>query len=97
MVESRPKDQTIIMLHKNKDFTQPLLIREIEIIVNRLVTAFNDMGADFPLFDKTTELPQLESGTWNRVLVLNDADIGLTTFENTQMLCLWIRLKQTKA
>ena len=94
MVERISGDETTIILHKNTDLNQPILGREIEILVNRMVKVFNDMGADFALFDTAVELPQLKSDTWQRVLMLNDADICLTKFKDTPMLCLWIKLKQ---
>ena len=94
MVERVSSDETVIILHKNTDLTQPILGREIEILVNRMVRAFNDMGANCVLFDAMVELPQLRSDTWQRVLILNDAEISLTKFKDTPMLCLWIKLKQ---
>ena len=53
MIERMSSDETIIILHKNNDLNQPILAREIEIIVNRMVKAFNDMGANFlfPYFE----------------------------------------------
>lgn len=94
MIERKSDNETVIILHKNNDLNQPLLVREIEIIVNRMVKVFNDMGANFTLFDEAVELPQLKADNWNRILVLNDADICLTKFKETPMLCLWIKLKQ---
>ena len=93
MVESSSESETLIFLHKNNDFNQPILAKEIEIIVNRLTKVFNDMGADFSLFDEKVELPLLKADKWNRILMLNDADLGLTKFENKPMLCLWIKFK----
>lgn len=94
MIERKSDNETVIILHKNNDLNQPVLVREIEIIVNRMVKVFNDMGANFTLFDEAVELPQLKADNWNRILVLNDADICLTKFKETPMLCLWIKLKQ---
>ena len=94
MIERVSSDETVIILHKHTDLTQPILGREIEILVNRMVRAFNDMGANCVLFDAVVELPQLRSDTWQRVLILNDAEISLTKFKDTPMLCLWIKLKQ---
>lgn len=94
MIERKSDNETVIILHKNNDLNQPMLVREIEIIVNRMVKVFNDMGANFTLFDEAVELPQLKADNWNRILVLNDADICLTKFKETPMLCLWIKLKQ---
>ena len=94
MIERKSNNETVIILHKNNDLNQPMLVREIEIIVNRMVKVFNDMGANFTLFDEAVELPQLKADNWNRILVLNDADICLTKFKETPMLCLWIKLKQ---
>ena len=53
MIERMSSDETIIILHKNNDLNQPILAREIEIIVNRMVKAFNDMGSNFlfPYFE----------------------------------------------
>lgn len=94
MIERKSDNETAIILHKNNDLNQPMLAKEIEIIVNRMVKVFNEMGANFTLFDETVELPQLKADNWNRMLVLNDADICLTKFKETPMLCLWIKLKQ---
>lgn len=94
MIERKSDNETVIILHKNNDLNQPMLVREIEIIVNRMVKVFNDMGANFTLFDEAVELPQLKADNWNRILVLNDANICLTKFKETPMLCLWIKLKQ---
>ena len=94
MIERKSDNETVIILHKNNDLNQPMLVREIEIIVNRMVKVFNDMGANFTLFDEAVKLPQLKADNWNRILVLNDADICLTKFKETPMLCLWIKLKQ---
>jgi hypothetical protein len=93
MVERKSKDDTIIILHKNNDFNQSVLAKEIEIIVNRMVRVFNETGANFTLFDWDKEYPLIEADNWNRTLMLNDADICLTKFPQTPMLCLWIRLK----
>ena len=54
---------------------------------------FNDMGATFTLFDEAVEIPLLKADNWNRFLTLNDADVCLTKFKDTPMLCLWIKLK----
>ena len=94
MIERMSNDETIIILHKNNDLNQPILAREIEIIVNRMVKAFNGMGANFTLFNEAVELPQLKADNWYRALMLKDADICLTKFKDTPMLCLWIKLKQ---
>lgn len=94
MIERISSDETIIILHKNNDLNQPILAREIEIIVNRMVKVFNDMGANFTLFNEAVELPQLKADNWYRALMLKDADICLTKFKDTPMLCLWIKLKQ---
>lgn len=94
MIEKKSNDETAIILHKNNDLNQPILTREIEIIVNRMVKVFNDMGANFASFDEAVELPKLKADNWNRVLVLNDVDICLTKFKDIPMLCLWIKLRQ---
>lgn len=93
MVERKSKDETIVILHKNNDFNQSVLAKEIGIIVNRMVRVFNEMGANFSLFDWDKEYPLIEADNWSRILMLNDADICLTKFPQTPMLCLWIRLK----
>ena len=94
MIERKSKDETVIILHKNNDLKQPILMREIEIIVNRIVRVFNSMGAAFALFDEAVEVPQLKANNWNRILMLNDADVCLTKFKDTPMLCLWVKLKR---
>ena len=93
MVERRSENETLIFLHKNNDFKQPILAQEIGIIVNRIARIFNDIGADFPLFNEEVEFPLLKTDNWSRILMLNDADLGLTKFENMPMLCLWIKFK----
>ena len=94
MIERKSKDETVIILHKNNDLKQPILAKELEIITNRIVRVFNDMGATFTLFDEAVEIPLLKADNWNRFLTLNDADVCLTRFKDTPMLCLWIKLKQ---
>ncbi len=94
MVERISKDETDIILHKSNDLKQPIHTREIEIIVNRLAKIFNDMGANFTLFNEAVELPLLIDDNWKRVLIFNNAEICLTKFKDTPMLCLWIKLKQ---
>ncbi len=93
MLERTSKDETVIILYKNKSAGHILLIQEIEIIVNRIVHAFNDLGATFGLFNKNLEIPQIKEDNWNRILTLNNADICLTKFNGVPMLCLWIKLK----
>ena len=94
MTERKSNDETIIILHKNNDLNQPILAREIEIIVNRMVRVFNEMGANCAFYDETAELPTLKSDSWCRIVVSQDAEIYLTKFHDTPMLCLWIKLKQ---
>lgn len=45
------------------------------------------MGANFALFNETIELPQLKADNWNRILILNDADVCLTKFKDISILC----------
>lgn len=97
MIERVSNDEKVIILYKNNDTSQLLLMREVEIIVNRLTNVFNDLGANFPLFDPQIEWPQIIEDTWNRTLILNDADICLTKLKKVPMLCLWIKLKQPTA
>lgn len=52
------------------------------------------MGAAFTLFDEAVEVPQLNANNWNRILMLNDADVCLTKFKDIPMLCLWVKLKR---
>ena len=94
MIERKSKDETVIILHKNNDLKQPILAKELEIITNRIDRVINDMGATFTLFDEAVEIPLLKADNWNRFLTLNDADVCLTKFKDTPMLCLWIKLKQ---
>lgn len=51
-------------------------------------------GANFALFNEAIELPLLKADNWNRILILNDADVCLTKFKDTPMLCLWIKPKK---
>ena len=93
MIERKSETETIIILHKNNDINQPILVREIEIIVNRMVRAFNDMGANFNLFDRELEFPQIKEDKWERILILDDAYMSLTKFKNVPMLCFFIKMK----
>lgn len=93
MLERKSKYETVIILYKNHIASQLLLTQEIEIIVNRLVHAFNDLGATFGLFNRDTEMPQIKAGNWGRILRLDDVDICLTTVKEPFRLCLWIKLK----
>lgn len=94
MIEIRSKNEADIILYKGNDLNQPLLAKEIEIIVNRLVRAFNDIGATLPLFDEAVEMPLIRTDSWYRVLMLGDADVYLTKLKDVPMLCLWIKLNQ---
>lgn len=94
LAERTDEDERIIILHKSNDFNQPILVKEIEIIVNRLVRAFNDMGATSEMFNEAMELPQIKANNWERILVLDDAYMVLTIFKDTPMLCFWIKMKQ---
>lgn len=93
MIERKSETETIIILHKNNDINQPILVREIEIIVNRMARAFNDMGANFNLFDRELEFPQIKEDKWERILILDDAYMSLTKFKNVPMLCFFIKMK----
>ena len=95
LAERKSEDETIIILHKSSDFNQPILVREIEIIENRMVRAFNDMGATSEMFNEAMELPQIKANNWERILVLDDAYMVLTIFKDTPMLCFWIKMKQS--
>lgn len=81
--------------HKSNDFNQPILVREIEIIVNRMVRAYNDMGVTSEMFNEAMELPQIKANNWERILVLDDAYMSLSIFKDTPMLCFWIKMKQS--
>ena len=96
MLERKSEDETILMLHKNNNVNQPILIQEIEIIVNRLVCLFNsdNIGIVYDLFDKDIEIPRFETDNWCRSFLLNIAEVGLTKFKQSSMLCLWIKFKQ---
>lgn len=94
MLERKSKEETVIILHKNYNINKSILVKEIKIIVNRMVRVFNEMGAHFSLFDETIELPQLKADNWYRLMRLNDADVCLTKFKEKPMLCLWIKLKE---
>ena len=93
MIERKSETETIIILHKNNDINQPILVREIEIIVNRMVRAFNDMGANFNWFDRELEFPQIKEDRWDRILILDDAYMSLTKFKDVPMLCFFIKMK----
>ena len=71
-----------------------LQVKVRQIWCRLIVRVFNDMGATFTLFDEAVEIPLLKADNWNRFLMLNDADVCLTKFKDTPMLCLWIKLKQ---
>lgn len=94
MIERESNDEKVIILYKNNGINQLLLMREIEIIVNRLTNVFNDLGANFHSFDPQIEWPQITEDNWNRTLILRDADVCLTKFKKVPMLCLWIKLKR---
>lgn len=93
MIERETKDEKVIMLYKITAIDYPLLMREIEIVVNRLVSVFDDMGANFLPFDSQKEWPLIKEGKWNRMLKLNDAYMCLTKHETFPGLCFWIKLK----
>lgn len=92
LVERASKDEVIIILHKRQ--SRILLVQEIEIMVNRIASAFNDLGSAFPLFNRDIEILQINEDRWVRVLALNDANIYLTILREMPMLYLLIKLKQ---
>ena len=58
-----------------------------------MVRAFNDMGANFNLFDRELEFPQIKEDKWERILILDDAYMSLTKFKDVPMLCFFIKMK----
>ncbi len=70
MLERQSKDETAIILYKDKDIYQPLHIKEVGIVVNRLVNVFNEIGVDIPLFDSEIELPHTLSLRSSFLMVL---------------------------
>lgn len=97
MLERQSKDETAIILYKDKDIYQPLHIKEVGIVVNRLVNVFKEIGIDLPLFDSEVELPHMKDDKWKRTIILDDCEIYLTKFEKHPMLCLFIKLKKSFA
>ena len=93
MVEKSSNDESVIILHRNNAMYKPILIREIEIVVNRFVNALNNIGANFLLFNKEIEYPLIKVDEWGRYIELNDSVISLTKFKNASMLCLCIKPK----
>lgn len=93
MVERESKEGKVIILYKSNDTNQPLLMKEIEIVVNRLVHAFNNMGAKFSPFAPQQEWPLIKEDKWNRVLELDDVYMCLTKVAKEPRLCFWIKLK----
>lgn len=94
MAEFRNEDDTVLMLYKGKDLNQMLLVKEVEILVNRITRNFNETGASFPLFNHDAELPLIQSDNWERILIIDDVDFCLTKFKECPVLCMTIRLKQ---
>lgn len=95
MLERQSKDDTVIILYKDKDIYKPLHIKEVAIVVNRLVNVFNEIGADLPLFDSEVELPHIKDDKWKRTIILDGNEICLTKFEKHPILCLFITLKKS--
>ena len=94
MIERVAKDETVIILYKSNDTSQPILAREIEILTNRMVRVFNEIGATFNLFNSQEEMPQIVADNWCKFLSLSKFDVCLTKFKDSSMMCLWIKLKQ---
>lgn len=97
MFEEKKQNGTVIILYKNTDVYKALHIREVEIIVNRIVNVFNETGANLPLFDSKEELSCIKADRWKRILTLDDYEICLTKFEKYPILCLYINLKNSFA
>lgn len=94
MFETKSNNTTIVILHKNTDIHVPLSVKEITIIVNRIANAFNSIGASWPPFNPDVEWPLLQSDSWSRTLVLDDAVLVLSKFKDIPMLEFLIKLKE---
>lgn len=94
MLERKVEHETIVIIYKRKD-TKPLLpSHEIEIIVNRLVKSFKEFNSLAGMFNEEIELPQLLKDQWEgRTWVFQDADMKLTKFKGSSLLCFFIKLK----
>ncbi len=59
-----------VFSHLNKAIEDKyvILIREIEIVVNRSVNALNNIGANFLLFNKEIEYPLIKVDEWGDIL-----------------------------
>ncbi len=95
MLERKSDNETVIILHKNVKANRPLYFKEIEIVVNRYVKAFNTLGLNIEFFDNQKEPKQLLEDQWpGRPIEFKDIDVCLTKFPQAALLCCWIKLKK---
>ncbi len=94
MIERKSSsNKTALILHKNNDIYQPIHVEELQIIVNRISSSFQDAGAVFYPFDKDTELPLMKEDNWQRSWILDGVKMYLTKFKGVPMLCFVIEFE----
>ena len=89
--------ETAIILCKNIDVNSHLLIKEVEILVNRHARAFNEVGAQFYNFNWELEFPQILADNWFRDVRVNDMRLKLTRLPDVPKFCfiIWLHKDNT--
>lgn len=64
MIEAYSENDWVIMLGKRNGLNQSILIKEIEIIVNRISKVFGNIGFEYQPFQFETECEQLKEDNW---------------------------------
>ena len=64
MIEAYSENDWGIMLGKRNGLNQSILLREIEIIVNRISKVFANIGFEYQPFQFETEGEQLKEDNW---------------------------------
>lgn len=67
MIEAYSENDWGIMLGKRNGLNQSILLREIEIIVNRISKVFANIGFEYQPFQFETESEQLKEDNWIRL------------------------------
>ena len=89
--------ETAIILCKNLDTNNFILIKEIEILVNRYARAFNEIGAQFCNFNWELEFTKILADSWSREVRVNNMLLKLTRLPGTPKFCfsIWIKKDNT--
>ena len=91
MIEALSENDWVIMVGKRNGLNQSILIKEIEIIVNRISKVFGNIGFEYQPFQFETECEQLKEDNWiGREWICPHFTIRLEKLKEYANLCLII-------